>query len=226
MNPKEFFKDWYRFLDMSSLNTALQYVSREAFYPQADKVFKAFTLCKALDTSVILLGQDPYPQKGVATGIAFGNSPDTPEYKLSPSLQVLKEAAIDYTKHHGLIEFDNSLEHWGKQGVLLLNSSLTVKPGTPNSHSLYWRPFISAFLKKFSEWNPGAVFVLFGSQAKSFRQFISPMAKDIFEAEHPSAVARKGGQLPLDLFPRIAEAAYRASGVKLQWYKDLSDDII
>lgn len=72
-----------------------------------------------------MLGQDPYPQKGVATGILFGNRKEVDEDNLS-SLNVVKEAAINFEVPHYCITFDQTLESWAKQGILMINSALTV----------------------------------------------------------------------------------------------------
>lgn len=220
MTPQEFFKDWYKYIPVNDMNVALSYISKGEFYPAAENVFKAFSLVSARDTRVIFLGQDPYPQKGVATGIAFGNSADTPEDKLSPSLEVLKEAAIDYTVPHHVLTFDNTLESWAKQGVLMLNSSLTVKPGTPGSHALYWKPFTENFLKKFAEWNPGMIYVLFGKQAQSFEKCLDKSSPRVIKVEHPAALARRNEKLPQDLFKNINQILYGLYGEKIEWYHE------
>lgn len=106
---------------------------------------------------VVFLGQDPYPQKGVATGILFGNSEDTPEDRLSPSLQIVKEAAINYEIPHNRIEFDNTLESWAKQGILMINTALTCEVG---SHFELWKPFVSKLIHNLSYKNNGIVYLL------------------------------------------------------------------
>lgn len=82
--------------------------------PHPHNIFKAFRICPYNECKVVMLGQDPFPQRGVAQGILFGNSKETPEECLSPSLKVIKEAAIDYTVPHNVIEFDNTLESWAE----------------------------------------------------------------------------------------------------------------
>lgn len=220
MTPQEFFKGWWKYIPVQDMNVALSYASKGEFYPAAGDVFKAFSLLQPRDCKVVILGQDPYPQKGIATGIAFGNSADTPEDKLSPSLEVIKEAAIDYTIPHHVLTFDNTLESWAKQGVLMLNSSLTVKPGTPGSHALYWKPFIEKFLQSFSEWNIGLVYVLFGKQAQSFKNCIKDPYAVIYEVEHPAALARRNEKLPQDLFKNINKLLYAQYGEKIEWYHE------
>lgn len=221
MTQQEFFKDWYPYIDSQSLNVALSYVSKEKeYYPEAGNVLKAFTMCSAKDTNAVFLGQDPYPQKGVATGILFGNKASVPEDSLSPSLQIVKEAAINYTIPHRVLTFDNTLEAWAKQGILMLNSSLTVKPRMPGTHTLYWKPFIAKFLESFSQCNGGIAYVLFGKQAQSFKKYISPLSGKIWEVEHPAALARRHEKLPDDLFREIKDYIYGISGQKIEWFHE------
>lgn len=221
MTQKEFFGDWYPYLDTQSLNVALSYLSREKeFYPDAANVFKAFKLCNAKDCCAIFLGQDPYPQKNVATGILFGNKATVREENLSPSLQVVKEAAIDYTKFHHVLKFDNTLESWAKQGILMLNSSLTVKPYVPGSHFLYWKPFIAKFLTEFSQTHGAVAYVLFGKQAQSFEKYISPVTGRVWKVEHPAALARRREKLPSSLFQEVQDYVYGVSGTKLEWFHE------
>lgn len=221
MTPQEFFGDWFPYIDTKSMNVALSHLAKEKeYFPAASDVFRAFTMCKARDTVAVFLGQDPYPQKGVATGILFGNRADVPEDKLSPSLQVVKEAAINYEIPHRVLTFDNTLESWAKQGILMINSSLTVKPYTPGSHALYWRPFVAHFLKEFSLSNPGVVYVLFGRQAQVFKNYICPVSGKIIEVEHPAALARRNEKMPYSVFKDVQDYVYGITGVKLQWFHE------
>lgn len=90
----------------------------------------------------------PYPQKGVATGILFGNDNKITEDYISPSLTVIKNSVINFEIPHKSITFDNSLESWAKQGILMLNSALTCEVGKPGSHSLKMDTFYSKSIKK------------------------------------------------------------------------------
>lgn len=220
MTAAEFFGQWYRYIDEKDMNTALSYAQKDGFYPDAGNVFKAFKFFNPQHTKVVMLGQDPYPQKGRATGLAFANPPEIPSNDLSPSLEVLKEAAIDYTIPHHILTFDQTLESWARQGVFLLNSSLTVKPGTPGSHALYWKPFMEKLLSRFSESNLGVVYVLFGKQAQYYEQFIKDPYAPIHKVDHPAALARRNEKLPQDLFKQINQLLYAQYGEKIQWYKE------
>lgn len=221
MTQKEFFGDWSPYIDFQSLNRALIHIQREGnFLPSADKVFEVFKVCKPDDITMVWLGQDPYPQKDVATGLAFANKADTPEKRISPSLNVLKEAMINFEINHATIVFDNSLMHLAKQGVMLLNSSLTVKPYSPGSHAFYWRPFMRFFVKKFSETHPGMPWILFGRQAQSFEKDINPNC-GIFKAEHPASLARKHEKLPYTLFTNVNKYLFDRNGIRIRWYDEL-----
>ena len=130
MTIDEYFGDWMKVLDRNETMKImgwLRTVNKETLCPNIKDVFKAFKLCPYNKCRVIFVGQDPYPQRGVAQGVLFGNSSDTPEDKLSPSLQIIKESVINFEIPHNLITFDPSLESWAKQGILMINSALTTE---------------------------------------------------------------------------------------------------
>lgn len=162
----------------------------------------------------------PYPQKGVATGILFGNSKETPEDKLSPSLDVVKEAAINFEIPHNLITFDNSLESWAKQGILMINSALTCEVNRVGSHTNVWRPFVSKLVKNLSNRETGIIYVLFGKDAQSLKPYINEKYNDIIEIQHPAYFARTGKKMPHSIFTRINELLYGRYGEKIEWYKE------
>lgn len=211
---------WKSLFDTSTLNSIYLKIKDEKYLsPNIQDVFKAFYLCPYNDLKVVMIGQDPYPQKDVATGIAFGNFGNTSEEDLSPSLQVIKEAAINYEVNRNAYYFDNSLEDWCKQGVLLLNSSLTCRLGQPNSHSLLWRPFISKFLNNLSICHPGLIYVLFGSTAKTFKPYIHN--GHIIEIEHPAWFVRTGKKMPSKLFTDINKLLKTYFDTTIEWYKEI-----
>ena len=96
MTIEEYFGDWLKVLDKKSLievtNRVMALAKTKPICPDISNIFKAFEVCPYKDLKIVMLGQDPYPQKGVATGILFGNKTDVKE--LSPSLNIIKEAAI------------------------------------------------------------------------------------------------------------------------------------
>ena len=198
-------KDWNKIVTAEHLIpifSTLQNKARNTIIcPRRQLIFRAFEVCPYDNLKVVMLGQDPYPQKDISTGIAFGNKDTTSDDELSPSLQVLKEACINYEVPHNPYVFDNTLEYWGNQGVLLLNSALTCELGKPNSHLLLWRPFISQVLNRLSVYNPGLIYVLFGSTAKTFKPYIHNGY--IIEIEHPAWFVRTGKKMSSKLFTDI-----------------------
>ena len=188
--------------------------------PSIKNVFKAFKLCSYNECKVIFIGQDPFPQKGVAQGILFGNSSNTPEDKLSPFLKVVKESVINFDIPHNLITFDPTLESWAKQGILMLNSTLTTEVGKVGIHTLKWRPFIGSFLKNMSEKNPGIIYVFFGSQAKSLNTYINNNNNYKLFIEHPAYYARLNKRMPSDIWYTVQKLVYNIYGTSIEWYKE------
>ena len=118
MTLEEYFGDWMKVINKSELIKVLDKVgieyTKKPLCPLQSDVFKAFELCPLKDLKVVMIGQDPYPQKGVATGILFGNKVEVNEDNLSPSLNIIKEAVINYEIPHNCIIFDQTLESWAK----------------------------------------------------------------------------------------------------------------
>ena len=157
MTKEEYFGDWLKVLPEVEMIDILKKLSpiKDRICPEFKDIFKAFNKCPYRDLRLVIVGQDPYPQKGIATGIAFANYNNTLEKDLSPSLQIIKESVINYEVSHNLITFASELEEWEEQGVLLLNTALTCEINKPGSHSLLWRPFICKLIKQICSYNSG-----------------------------------------------------------------------
>ena len=223
MTIDEYFGDWMTVLDRvetSKIMGWLKTLNPNTLCPTLPNIFRAFKLCPYKDCKVIFIGQDPYPQKGVATGILFGNNKETPEDKLSPSLEVIKEAAINFEIPHNLITFDTSLESWAKQGILMINSALTCEVNKVGSHTNNWRPFISKLVRNLSDKRTGLVYVLFGKDAQSLKPYINEKYNNILEIQHPSYFARTNQRMPHSIFKEIDELLYGRYGEKIEWYKE------
>lgn len=175
-------------------------LSKLSILPNKSLVFKAFQLCNYEDLKVIIIGQDPYPQKGYATGIAFGNNKDI--YPKSVSLKLIKERINEDFYQQEDIDFDYTLESWCKQGILLLNSSLTCEEGKPGSHNKLWFPFIKAFLIELNKSNTGLVYILLGTQAQLFEPYINSKVNHILKYKHPAYYARINEQFICDGFKK------------------------
>lgn len=225
MTIEEYFGRWMRVIDKKELiliMNELKKINPTVLCPSMRNVFRAFELCKYDDCRVVFLGQDPYPQKGVATGILFGNRKETPDDKLSPSLEVIKECAIDYTVPHAPIDFDITLESWAKQGILMINSALTCKMNEVGSHVNMWRPFVSKLLKNLSEKESGIIYVLFGRQAQTFKPYIRKDYNFIIEIEHPAYFARTQTIMPHRVFTDIDKILKDYYNTKIVWYNEFN----
>lgn len=223
MTLDEYFGDWMKVIDRTELNNVMAKVGQEyrrkPLCPAQSDVFRAFELCPLNDLKVVMLGQDPYPQKGVATGVLFGNRKEVDEDNLSPSLNVVKEAAINFEIPHNIVIFDQTLESWAKQGILMINSALTVEMNKIGSHVMLWRPFIAKFLKNLSNKEPGIIYVLFGSQAQTFTPYINIRNSIVVKTEHPAWYARTNQKMSPKLFLDINKVLKEKYGEGIEWYQ-------
>ena len=224
MTLEEYFGRWMKVIDKRELESVLSKLGpeykRKPICPAQNNVFKAFEVCPYDKLKIVLLGQDPYPQKEVATGILFGNKEGTRDEDLSPSLQIVKEAAINFEIPHNCIIFDPTLESWAKQGILMINSALTVEMNKVGSHVMLWRPFIASLLKKLSENETGIFYVLFGKQAQTFKPYINKQFNTVLEENHPAYFARTGGAMPHTVFEQISKLTKRMYGIPITWYQE------
>lgn len=224
MTLQEYFADWAPVIDTAEADRIMRKLlgTKAVLCPNSKKVFKAFQLCSLSSLKVIILGQDPYPQvtsKGtIATGLAFANSADTEENQYSPSLEILRESVIDFTIPHNCINFDPSLEKWAKQGVLLLNSALTCEANKPGSHTLIWRPFIVSLLSRLSETYSGLVYILMGTTAQSFMQYINTSSNYVFCVKHPAWYVRQKRRMPSDIWREVNKILIGLYGRGIDWY--------
>ena len=222
MTAEEYFGDWMKVIDRESLLKIMRWIQSlnpDIICPSPRNIFRAFKLCSYRDCRQIWLGMEPYTQKGVATGVLFGNSSETPEEYLSPSLQVVKEAMIDYTIPRNRVEFDNTMESLAKQGILLINSALTCEVNKIGSHTAIWRDFISKLLRNFSYNNPGTIFILFGNQASSFKSSIVG-SQNILECYHPAYYARNNSRMPSDVFIKAKELSKYINGIDIEYFNE------
>lgn len=222
MTIDEYFGDWMKVLDRNETMKImgwLRNINQSTLCPNIKDVFRAFKLCPYNSCRVVFIGQDPYPQRGVAQGVLFGNSSDTPENKLSPSLQIIKESVINFEIPHNFITFDPTLESWAKQGILMINSALTTEVGKIGVHMMKWRPFMIAFLKQMSMINPGIIYVLFGSQAQILEPYISKN-NYVLKIEHPAYFARINKKMPYHIWGDINKILYDLYGERIEWFKE------
>lgn len=154
----------------------------QTVYPPKENVFTAFNLCPLKKVKVVILGQDPYHGLNQAHGLSFSVPADQ---KIPPSLQnIYKEIKNDIGS---LKQTTGNLESWAKQGVLLLNATLTVAAGTPGSHQgLGWEQFTDAAIRKISDEKQDVVFLLWGRYAMAKESLIDQSKHLVLKAPHPS----------------------------------------
>ncbi len=159
-------------------------------YPPPKFVFRAFELCPFDQVSVVILGQDPYHGTGQAHGLCFS----VPEkLAMPPSLKnIYKEIVSDLGG--GSIPTHGNLENWAKQGVLLLNATLTVRASSPASHQGHgWETFTDKVIQTLSDRHEHLVFLLWGRYAREKKNLIDPTKHLILEAAHPSPFSASDG---------------------------------
>ena len=156
---------------------------KHTIYPPKDSVFRAFDLCSIENVRCLILGQDPYINPNEAMGLSFSVPSDT---RIPPSLQnIFKEIQNDLGVKHEFKSGD--LTKWAEQGVLLLNSSLTVRRGQSGSHSKYgWWLFTDAAITLLNSLDRPIVFMFWGNHAKSKVPLITNKNHLILTSGHPS----------------------------------------
>lgn len=181
-------------------------------YPPGGSIFRAFELTPVDKVKVVILGQDPYPGKGQAMGLSFSVPEGIPA---PPSLKnIFKEIEDDLgVRMSGCPD----LRRWAEQGVLLLNSSLTVEAGQPNSHSrIGWTEFTDAVIKYLSDNCSGIVFLLWGNNARNKKWLIDTSKHHVLEAAHPSPLAR-GAFFGCRHFSKTNEILVREGKTPIDW---------
>lgn len=157
-------------------------------YPPKDLIFNAFNLCKIENLKVIIVAQDPYHNPQEAMGLAFS----VPQgVRIPPSLKNIFKELIDDINSNILVNRSSDLSDWARQGVLLLNSALTVEKNRPVSHAkIGWQGFINGVIKIINLRFNHCVFMLWGNHAKALSPLIDPNSHLILQAAHPSPLAR------------------------------------
>ena len=160
-------------------------------FPPKELIFSAFEYCTLDDLKVVIIGQDPYHGENEANGLCFSVNDNV---RIPPSLRnIFRELNDDL----GTIFFPTSgnLESWAKQGVLLLNASLSVQKDKPNSHKhLKWNLFTDAVIQKISEEKEHIVFLLWGSFAQKKGSKINRTKHLVLESGHPSPMSANQGK--------------------------------
>ena len=185
----------------------------ETVYPPVELIFEAFNLCPYQKTRVVIIGQDPYHGFGQAHGLSF-SVPNGCTFP--PSLKnIFKELFNDL----GVMRASGDLTDWANQGVLLLNSALTVRAGEPGSHaSLGWNEFTKAVFHVLNKKNEPLVFLLWGNFAQQFASLIDNSKHLVIKTAHPSPLsANRGGWFDTKSFSRTNTYLLENGMNSIQW---------
>ncbi len=171
----------------------------QTVYPNMYDIFNALKYTPYSNVKAVILGQDPYHEPGQAHGLAFSVKEGT---KLPPSLQnIYKELESDL----GVPPTNcGELTGWAKQGVLLVNTVLTVRRGQANSHKgMGWETFTDEIIKKLNDKTEPVAFILWGANARSKKALITNPIHGIFESAHPSPLSAYNGFFGSRVFSRV-----------------------
>ena len=199
-------KNWYELLkdefEKPYFKKLQEFLTEEyntkTIYPLAENIFNALNYCKYEDISVVLIGQDPYHQPGQAHGLCFSVQDGT---ALPPSLKnIFKEIHDDL----GVNPLSSgNLIRWAKQGVLLLNTVLTVRRDEPNSHKgKGWENFTTKIIELVNKKTSPVVLLLWGGNAKAFEGLIDKNKHYVLKAAHPSPLSAYNGFLVANIFQK------------------------
>ena len=181
---EEYSKEYFKKLD----EFIIKEYKEKTCYPKMSEIFNAFLNTRYDDVKVVILGQDPYHGEGEAEGLAFSVKKGITK---PPSLvNIFTELKSDL----GITRTDTDLSDWAKQGVLLLNTSLTVVKDTPKSHSgKGWEIFTDEIIKLINKKTTPVVFILWGSDARNKKSLITNKIHYIIESPHPSPLSAYRG---------------------------------
>ncbi|WP_405566106.1 uracil-DNA glycosylase [Polaribacter sp. Asnod6-C07] len=183
-------------------------------YPKAKDIFAAFDFCSLNDLKVVIIGQDPYHGPNQANGLCFSVKEDV---KHPPSLvNIFKEISSDLNQEYPQ---SGNLEKWAKQGVLLLNATLTVRAHEAGSHQKKgWETFTDVVIKQISEEKENIVFLLWGGFAKKKMKLINKKKHQILTSGHPSPLsANRGYWFSNQHFSKTNEILDSINKSKIQW---------
>lgn len=202
---KPYFKDLVEFVKEEYQNYTV--------YPPGKKIFAAFDYCSLEDLKVVIIGQDPYHGTGQANGLCFSVADGV---KIPPSLQnIFKELQSDVGKE---IPRSGNLEHWAKQGILMLNATLTVRAHNAGSHqNKGWEQFTDAVIQRISEQKEGLVFLLWGAYAQHKGAMIDRAKHLVLESAHPSPFAAHRGFFGNRHFSQTNEYLKSKEKAPIQW---------
>ena len=182
-------------------------------FPEEKNVFRALELTPFESVKVVILGQDPYHGFGQAHGLSFSVQKGIP---LPPSLKnIYKELQEDIG---GDLPTEGDLTHWAKQGVLLLNTVLTVEEGNANSHKgMGWERLTNRLIESLNELNHPVIFILWGKPAQDKEKLITNPSHVILKAPHPSPLSAYRGFFGSKPFSKVNEILIQQGQTPIRW---------
>lgn len=182
-------------------------------FPEEKNVFRALELTPFESVKVVILGQDPYHGFGQAHGLSFSVQKGIP---LPPSLRnIYKELQEDLG---GELPTEGDLSHWAKQGVLLLNTVLTVEEGNANSHKgMGWERLTNRLIESLNELNHPVIFILWGKPAQDKEKLITNPSHVILKSPHPSPLSAYRGFFGSKPFSRINDILIQQGQIPIRW---------
>jgi uracil-DNA glycosylase len=179
------------------------------FTPPLKQVFRAFEECPYDKLNVVIVGQDPYPQLGVADGIAFSCSNTG---KLQPSLKYILNEVNRTVYHDDPYSTDVDLKRWANQGVLMLNTALTCEVGKIGSHYDIWKNFTAYLFDWLNNYQPDLIYVYMGKKAEEWSDLINN-SEYKFSVKHPASAAYNGSKWDSDdVFTKIHQILGETKG--------------
>ncbi len=182
-------------------------------YPAARNIFRAFDKCSLDGLKVVIIGQDPYHGPGQANGLCFSVGDGV---QFPPSLRnIFKEIGDELGAP---VPKSGNLDRWAEQGVLLLNASLTVLGGQPNSHSgKGWQTFTDAVVEALADTKEGVVYMLWGAFAQKKGAKIDPVRNCVLKTVHPSPLSAHNGFFGCGHFKKANEYLISIGKTPILW---------
>ena len=189
-----------------------EYLSGKAVYPEPKNIFNALNLCPLNQVKVVIIGQDPYHEPGQAHGLCFSVLPPTP---IPPSLvNIYKEIEADLGRRSVT---NGDLTHWARQGVLLLNSTLTVQAHMAASHAGHgWEEFTDAVIRVLAD-RKNIVYMLWGGYAQKKAKIVDDKNNLVLKCAHPSPLSVYRGFAGCRHFSRANEYLVGCGKTPIEW---------
>ena len=216
---KKLSTDWRELLLDIDISSISEFYDKEVetfepdikILPPLESIFNCFSKFNKNDLKVVLLGQDPYINENQANGLCFSVNNDI---KMPPSLRnIFKEIKEEFNVERN----SKDLTDWAEQGVLLLNTALTVRQFNSNTHGKQWVNFTNKIIEYISDEMENIVFILWGNDAKKRKKFINENKHFILESVHPSPLSASRGFFGNNHFIKVNEYLEKIGKSSIKW---------